>query len=632
MSIKGLFRVLSSKHENSIEPLRVCGTAFVVARDNIDLTHYYLLTAFHVISEIWSKGQKIFLQNLDYGKQPLVANLVWSPPTDEGYEFGGDFALLDIKVGSNTDFEVFPLKLYSKDDNSIKIWGTSLYAPTGSYSEFFKISVSSHSLENIIQYASESRIEHNKSLVMTLNFPGNVSTNGLDSKGNLYAVTPHEIFGGFSGAPVLSVNNGVETCIGSISNIAKDTIASKVYGVVSDTFFAKCDILRNLLRSIETEKETFEKTPIRNLGYQFDLLMVSIFENPHEFVLDDPNAESKIWDQISNLFYKGYPVDTIINFGVYSEQFCSYSIDTQLILHYFLARLYFKRGKPTEAYRQFKLIRDNERKMSRTIWNRINILMESRSLIESPISVPHHGLDKMLRTEERLSQLTTVNDIYKANELASVLGRGLTNMFGQKYDFSTTECRQIQEIVIKHTNLLLIYPDELRKQDVVNISISWLINIWNINSSIDLERFFFDIDKGFRQAEVRKNSIFHIQSLLAFSVYKFISRNYYDGVVILFLVVRLMRQEQLDVNHEGISQLLTFIKTNFLNYYGIFNIAVNHCNDGRSLHEKLNLYKDNLFDKDIVDARLLSKYIKDTLYGNSKELYTIKLINITNLF
>jgi len=629
MSIKGIFRILLFKNTNYSEQPRVCGTAFAIAHDNINDNHYYLLTSFHVISETISKEQKIFLQNLDYGNELFIANPVWLPSSTNNYEFGIDFALLDIYVEPNIKFDIFPLKLYENiNDSSLNILGASIYAPSGRYPEFYKISVCSHYLTNIIHGIFK---EENKSLVMTLNFSGNVFTSDYDLKKNTHIISPQEMFGGISGSPILTLDDNVEKCIGLVSNIEADSIASRLYGVVSNTILTKCINIHNLLKSICIEKQSSGKTSSNGLCGQFDFLIDSIIENPFDFVLDDPNTENIIWDKISNYFYKGHPVDTIINFGVNSEHFNLYSIDTQLVLRYFLARLYFKRGKSSAAYKQFNMIRNNERKMSRIVWHRITVLMESRSLIENPIYIPNKSLDRMLKVEEQLSKLNTVNDVYKANELASTLGRGLTNIFIQEHDFSIVERRQILEIFKKHTDLLAKYPYELRKQDVVNTSINWLINTWGITSSPDLDQLFTDVKNGLCQAEIRRNSIFHIQSLLAFCIHKFLSRNYYDGVIILFLVIQLMKQEQLDINHEGISQLLTFLKTHFLNYYGIFIITFYHNNNDQELFDKLNLYKDNLSERNIINARSLSQHIKTSLYDNVNKLYTVKFNSIMNI-
>lgn len=633
MSIRGLFRVHVSNNKSQVESSKVCGTAFVVARDNIDNTHYYLLTAYHVVSESIVRNQQIFLQTFDYDDKFFTSKISWIPDQSSCYEFGGDFALLEIFTDGNIEFNVFSLVPFdNRTIATMYIWGTSIYSPSDRHPEFNKISIKSWSSEHIIYSEPNCGKETYKSLVMTIDFAGNVQTDiTYHQKDSLNITTAQNIFKGISGAPILIHHEGADLCVGLVSNIENDSIASRVYGVVSDTILTTCSILSHLFIKIEPEIDIIKKTPIHDLIDQFDLFVDIIFESPYDFSLHDPNTENDIWDKISNLFYKGHPIDSIIYRGINNNQINDYSIDTQLLLRYFLARLYFKRGKSDKALQQFAHIRKSERLISKNVWERIAVLMDSRILIENPVYRPNESLDKILHTEDQLSQLRTVNNEYKANELASILGTGLSNLFKEKRDLTIIECKKIREIYETHGKLLTYYPERLRKQDVVNTAIGWLINVWHINTPIDLDLLITDIRQGFKQANQRKNSIFHTQSLLAFSIYELLLDKYFNGLVVLFIVINLMKREKLEISHEGITQLLVYLKNLFPNYYWMFNLTFYHQGDEKTLFNKLHLYKDHLGGKEVSNAVILSQYINRLIYDNSHELYTIELSEIINL-
>lgn len=629
MKANGLFRVFMHFKDTLV----LCGTAFVVARDTADRRRYFLLTAYHVVAEIIAKSQTVLLQNLDIGSSLHSAQVVWVPSAVNSYSFGGDFALLELYVEVSCEFHIFSLKRYTSKQSELVIRGASAYSASTQHPEFRTLKVETHSLENMVEGTptEPGQKEPHRSITMSISFAGNILRDDPTRKINETFLSPQEIFGGISGAPILLRDGATEFCVGLVSNIANDSVASNIFGVSSDTIIDCCLQPRGLFRELIGTEFPVDSVQQGGLTSQFNLLIDLVIADPSHFTLEDPDVEIQLWDKFSDLFYAGHPIDAMLGCGIESARFAFLSSDMQIALRYFLARLYFKRGQTQSALNEFAKIRKEENRVSRSVWARINSLMSSRTLIESPVADPDIGLDLMLRVGDKFGYLDSVNDEYIANEYASMLGRGLTNLFGIQHEFSTTSQKLINDIYSRHSNLLHEYPKRLCKQDVVNTSIGWLTNLWSISSKTDIQKLCLDVDTGFYQAEIRKNSIFHIQSLCCLAISKLLSEEYFSGTTILFLVIQLMRRERLHADHEGISQLLMFLRLRFPNYYGIFCIASKAADADFTLSDKLQLYRNNLNKNQLDQALIYSKTINDSLYGEVSELYSVKNANISQI-
>lgn len=127
-----------------------------------------------------------------------------------------------------------------------------------------------------------------------------------DKEGRL--IPEQEIIRGISGAPILIEENGVDYCIGVFANLANDIQGSMQYGVPvnvlrwSNLFVhkAKCDVI----------KVPNKQNILGDIG-----LVELVIGDMDEFEFSDESMELNAWNKISDMFYKGYSVDELLEYG-----------------------------------------------------------------------------------------------------------------------------------------------------------------------------------------------------------------------------------------------------------------------------------------------------------------------------
>ncbi len=174
-------------------------------------------------------------------------------------------------------------------------------------------------------------------------------------------------------------------------------------------------------------------------------------------------------------------------------------------------------------------------------------------------------------------------------ELSSMYGRGLTNLFSLNIDFSSQEKEDILKIFSEHENLLNSHPVKLCKQDVVNTSLQWYLCYWGFTSGVECSV----VRKGFFQSKQRKNSIFYIQSMISYGIFSAYVGQIIKSIKLLLLSVKLMHKERVQLDHEGIKQLLLILKEKHIALYTIFTLAYSSISDEQFL-SKVDLFKVDL--------------------------------------
>lgn len=584
----GIFCVVSDRNLSDDEI--VLGTAFAIKI--FEDKKYYLLTAYHVISELIAKNQHVIVKD-EAGRYYDAEKIFPSVLSNEYRTFGQDFAVFIIH--SDINYQTYEIMDYDKR--------TSCFV-RGSIPHYTTIFTSING--NIL--GQESIAGQKKVLQLTLD------TKQIFDK-NDKPISEQHILRGLSGAPVLVEMNGKEVCVGVLANLERDQAGSVKYAVLMKTIVEEC------LNPLHITYDLFEgQKSTGNLLQDDEAFIELAIENTEDFIFAEESLEQKAWNKISDLFYKGVQVDILLKHAIESEIFLRYSAEVKCAILYFYARILLKRNKKDSAFQMFNKISSMFLNVSQQSKMKLNALITSRSAIEREIKIPGETLRSIRYGGDKISCLSNTSNEFISYELASMYGRGLTNVFSCNMDFSTQDKEEILKIYTFHENLLKSNPEQLCKQDVVNTSLQWYLGYWRINTEFDLQRMDVAVRNGFRQSKKRKNNIFYIQSMMSYGIMKAFDNKNIDAVKILLLSVKLMYDTKVRLIHEGIRQLLVILEEENLVLYAMVKLAYETQMDERFL-KKIELYK--------ID---LGIYSWENILQQVNELYELKFYNNMNIY
>lgn len=582
----GMFQVIKINGTLvSPDSFSIVGTAFIISTLSNNPNEHYLLTAYHCISESYvnNKMKEIRVCGNDDVQYEVEVVHPECAVSYNGYIYN-DFALL--KIISQIKYEEYEVGDVPPLPTECYIRGAPLH--------FSKITRFTP-FEGKIFMPEFEKDTNEKILVF------DIRTKTVFDTEFGFPKNQQDILGGLSGSPILTKHNNKLIVVGIFARIHIDGSASKCYGVPISNVVTTCLLPNKLSNGLILKKHIEKKSEIVSEDAQ--VYMDTLLKDPLSFSLEDCDSEVEIWNTVSNQFYHGFAMDDLFFKVISSTDFLRYSYDAQIVIRYCLARLLFKRGKRKSACEQFHQIQMIDSHLSRNVQKRISALISSRMAVEFEIKNPQLELDQIRHSGETIENLKDVNSDYIANESASTISRGLMNFFGQMdlHDTSPSIKYAMKEIFNQHSLLLKKHPLPLQKQDVVNTALSWLMNIWEIGDKINIEKLQEEALTGFKQAMKRRNTIFHIQSLVAYSVSLLIIDSKGQALTGLFVVSLLMRTENLNLTHEGISQLLKFIKEQYINVFILFKLFFNLC----FVNEKAFLEKASIYCTDIP-TRIIS--------------------------
>lgn len=574
---KAIFQVLTND-----SPSRVLGTAFGIKTFQ-ESNRYYLLTAYHVISELEAKGRPIIVQD-EAGNFMTARKIFPSKLSAEYRMFGQDYGMLEIY--SDQKYQTFELAVANERSDCF------VRGAIPHYRTIFT------SIDG--RLLGEESIEGEKKVLQL-----KLETSLIFDEENK-AIPTQKILRGLSGAPVLAKINDEWACVGVLGNLEGDRTGSLQYAVPMRTIVKDCLEYLNIPYSLQNEKKE------NNNWFREQALIELAIGDTEEFVFSEEKLELEAWNKLSNLFYKGNPVERILKELIESEIFYNYNSEVRCAILYFYARLLFKCSKNMLAFQAFHNISELLNEVSAATKIKLEALINSRSSIEKKIELPQETLNGIRYAGEKIIHLPQASDEYVANELASMYGRGLTNLFSVKMDYSSQEKEDLSKIYLEHKSLLEKNPIKLCKQDVVNTSLQWYLGYWNVSKEFDLQTLSIAVNNGFIQSKKRKNSIFYIQSMISYGILCAFNNETVQAVKAILLGVKLMHKEKIRLGHEGVKQLLLILQQNFLVLYAIFEMAYS------SQTEQEFFAKASLLQ---IDLGIRSW---EGIFGQVNELYTIK--------
>lgn len=575
------------------------GTAFIVQVTNSASDVYYLLTAYHVISEAICNKETIYVEDEDGDR--LESSVVFPLSLQRQYrEFGLDFAVLKIKTEKiyhtfRVAYDVYnPCNCYVR--GSVPHYKTNFSTFKG---DFF----------------GNEKIGDNPVIAIEL-----LTDNLCDSEGK--NIPEQTVLKGLSGAPVLIEDQKEYFCVGILGNFESDSAASRKYGVPIRTVMNKYSI-PNGIEFAEKPTIVVYENPVMDLG---DTIIKLLIDDPEEFLLSDENMDMHAWNKLSNLFYQGQRVDKNIKQIIDAGGLDFYTAEIQCALMYYYARLLLKRENKSEAFRVFDDILSKKRRLSENSQLKMQALIDTRRAIEGAIRIPKESIANIRFSGEKITKLHSTEN-YIANELASVLGRGLANFFAIDVDFSGAEKSELITLFEEHKSLVYRYPDELCKQEVVSTILQWYTCLWCINTDLNTNDLKLSIQSGFSQSKKRKNAIFYIQCTMACAIFLAMSNKKRSAVSMLLLSVKLIKKENLNLSHEGIAHLLLFLRKKYPELYAVAMYMFSADNE-YDFENKIYKYNTELNISSWFRVFDNVRNIYDEKFGRTSKVYDVVIDDI----
>ena len=594
--IKGLFQVKSSNG------LTMEGTAFAVERIS-EINKYYIVTAYHVISEIVAKGGDILLTDED--GHSITAVCTSTRKSLAEYENAeNDYAVLESF--SDRAYEVYNIKAYTEIGKSTNC------SIEGAIAHF------EHPFTPFTAiYNGPVKIRNEYVLFITSSFDTFIDRNGK-------LLSTQDVLKGVSGAPVTVHYNGKEFCIGIVTQVGNDYLTPVKYAV--PIVYAVKSIL-----DLDKKIDENELSIITARDY-----LDAIFDSDFEF--SDDTTDKQIWNRLSNAHFRGGNIDKKLKRVIFSDDFKENSAEIQCAVLYYYARLLFKRGRIDEARSIFNRIEGQSKLLSEKSNKKVTALVKSRGIVEDAkllVYKPRLILDAADMLEKSLE-----NPDYKAYEMASVFGKGIMNLFQEVSDLNKSEKDEVLCIYYNQKKLHEENPEALKKQEVVITSVEWLIELWNVSNNICMDDIDNTIAKGFIQAQRLSNNIFHIQCLLSMVVSMLIREKITASVRLFYTSSKLMHKLHITFRNEGISQLIKYIQDNYYPHYLSFmflhnNIDTNinelfpkletfhvefDCGSWKTVLEESLLLYNRFYEKESDEHKTIQPY--EVAYSDLVSFYT----------
>ena len=586
---KGLFHVINGKTEETL------GTAFAVKQANN--TNYYVITAFHVVAEAIALGEPIIIRDEERSCHSI--RMISSQLDSEEYcHPGKDYAVFELVTA--IQYDSFFISTSENLLQQCYIRGTGIHFKT----EFIRI------IGQVLGVEKEKNTDIN---TLTIKMP----VYSYSPKSDL--LKDQDVLKGMSGSPIVVLTGEREECIGVLGNVGQDRNGFVRYGVpisnvLSDPCFATTDPI-------------FEQS--KNYS-DIDYKITFLFENdPNDFVFYDEVMDQLMWKKISNSFFRGIPIDDELDKILLSEEIKTYSAEVRMALYYYYSRLLFKRGRIDYGQKALSHSLELEKSVSQKSREKLFALANGRMLIEN--SKLFKSAEQVRFAGFNISEIPEASDSYIAYETASLYGKGLINLFSIKNEFSSSEKEDMKRIYQEQTRLFNNHKEVLERQDVVITAVEWYLGLWKIDSSIT-DAFENTIKKGFSQSKIRKNDIFHLQSLIAYSIYLLQTAHNNSAMIILTLCAIIMRNLKIYPNHEGIAQLLYFMRHNYRKEHATLQIIFSSTSQNEILSKLDSMDVDTVTApwKSIIEyaIEIYQELYVCFLEGNKKTIYNVKLNDI----
>lgn len=363
---------------------------------------------------------------------------------------------------------------------------------------------------------------------------------------------------GLSGAPVWQEQGDGDTRVCAMI-VRRNTagLANRVYGIPVSTIHQYLSAAGFPLQIVHS-----------GASYQMSGSVTALTGRVMQRLLRTPGGASQLWDEVSELFYMGLPVDHVLREALREPR--KYHLDSEIHvsqIEFLLGRLLFKRGRAVEARRHLRQAANRARRDPTPDHLELGALVNLRLMLEGGV----HDVQVNRRREEfksamgRYESVGPSSDNDRAYELASALGReasllpdsgGLSGGESGARDYFSW-------LSTEHEQLLEAYPETLiGKQEVVQIALAVLSTLYGIDEvqgSERLEQLDAHIRRGVAAALQRDNAIFFIQMMVAAGVMARARGEEIAAFKLACCAAGVLRRGGLGLDHEGVSFLIGYL-------------------------------------------------------------------------
>jgi len=362
--------------------------------------------------------------------------------------------------------------------------------------------------------------------------------------------------GGLSGAPVVQMQaDGVGRVCAMVVSRNVAGIVNRVYGVpmsVAGRHLALNGFPMKLAHAPAYHEQSLSVTALTGR-----LL--------HR-ILQSPGGAAQLWDEVSELFYMGIPVDIVLKDALTQPRKYHLDGDPQISqVEFLLGRLLLKRGKVSEARQHLGRVAHRAHRDPSPEHLHLAALVNLRLVLEEGRKPnARRRRNDFENALGRYESAGLVSDEERAYEIASAVGReasllpvvaSLNRQDGAREYFSW--------LVRQHRMLLKNYPETLiDKQEVVQIAVTVLSSLYyldDLRGNERIEQLDACVRRGVTAATQRENAIFFVQMMLVSAVLSSTRRELTRAFTLASCAGGTLRRAGLGLDHEGISSIVTYL-------------------------------------------------------------------------
>lgn len=370
------------------------------------------------------------------------------------------------------------------------------------------------------------------------------------------ASVAYTALGGLSGAPVVQVQaDGVGHVCAMIVSRNVAGIANRVYGVPMSV------VGRHLVsRGFPT------KLAHAAVYDEQSLSVTALTGRLMHRILQSPGGAAQLWDEVSELFYMGIPIDLVLKNALSDPQKYHLEGDLQTSqVEFLLGRLLLKRGKVSEARRHLGQVAHRAHRDASPEHLHLAALVNLRLVLEEG-GEPNakRRRDDFKNALGRYESAGLVSDKERAYEIASAVGREASLLpVVASLDRQDGAQEYFSWLARQHRVLLESYPETLMdKQEVVQIAITVLSSLYGLNDlqgSERIEHLEACVRRGVTAAIQRENAIFFVQMMLVSAVLSSARRALTVAFTLACCAGGTLRRAGLGLRHEGISPIVRYL-------------------------------------------------------------------------
>ena len=277
----GIFRVTTNC---DFQKNNTLGTAFAIKTSFGESNKYYLLTAYHVISELEAKRHPIIVKDEDGYSYNTIK--VFPKDLSRKYrEFGQDYALLEMY--SDRKYQTYEIAITN---------GRLDCFVRGAIPHYTTVFTSIDG-----KILGEERIPNQKKVLQIW-----LNTSLIFDEQNKF-IPEQKVLCGLSGAPILVEMKEEVVCAGVLGNLERDLRGTAKYAVPIKTIVEEC------LEPLHITYRLFNEKEKSNIEFYEEALIESVIGDTEDFLFSEEKLEQNAWNKLSNMFYKGIPVDIFLN-------------------------------------------------------------------------------------------------------------------------------------------------------------------------------------------------------------------------------------------------------------------------------------------------------------------------------